>query len=161
MQTFVTERLILTPLAVADADAVYAIYSHPEILKLYPEKPIAHPSDTIPFMERITADGNLVWSIRFKENQPMIGDCALHHRNKMEGTIEIGGALLPEFWGKGVMREAFTAIMAYAICEMNIHTFLGRTSATNTQAIRLVEKLGFTPHHTDGEETVMRRKVSA
>lgn len=37
----------------------------------------------------------------------LIGDCALHEWNVSKREIEIGGTLLLEYWGKGIMKTAF------------------------------------------------------
>lgn len=40
-----------------------------------------------------------------------MGICSLHNYDKTNKTIEIGGTLLPEFWGKDIMKEAFLILI--------------------------------------------------
>lgn len=156
MPTFTTPRLLLTELSVRDAEAVYALYSHPDVLSLYAEPPILERAAAEDFVRRITANGNRVWSIRLSaEPSTIIGDCALHDWNEVEKSIEIGGSLLPDYWGRGIMREAFERLMAYAVEELGAKVIIGRTLVRNHQAIRLVTKLGFREMRREEGESIL------
>ncbi len=162
MPSLTTPRLLLLPLTVADADAVYRLYSDPVVCQHYAYRPIERRADTEDFIRRVTAGGNRVWSIR-RRRAPgtMIGDCALHDWDEATGSLEIGGALLSEHWGKGLMQEAFTALIDWARTQWPVRAVIGRTASTNRQAVRLVEKLGFVLMEEDGHETVLRKVLEA
>lgn len=83
---------------------------------------------------------NYIWTIRLK-NQPekIIGVCALHHWNKIKKDIEIGGTLLPEYWGKNMMKRVFEQLLEF-VGKLWIDTIIGKKSPRNIQAIKMVEK---------------------
>ncbi len=144
-----------------DADAIYTIYNNPEILKSYSNRPIANKAATIDFITKITSNENLVWNIRLQQDKEnIIGNCALHDWNKSDKTIEIGGTILPSFWGQGIMLEAFNLICAFAAKELGVNTIIGKTMTKNKQAIRLVEKLGFNILEVVGNETILAKKFT-
>ena len=154
-----TERLLLSEITLNDAESIYAIYSHPKVIEYYTDAPIAGEDDTVNFISRITAGDNLIFSIRLKEKpDDIIGDCGLHDRNEETSTIEMGGSLLPDFWGKGIMTEAFNALIIYARNEMNVRMIMAKTNRHNRQAIRAIKKLGFTVSSMTEAEVILSKK---
>lgn len=154
-----TDRLLLSEITLNDAEAIYNIYTNPKVIEYYNDAPIAGEDDTVNFISRITEGENLIFGIRMKENpDTIIGDCALHDWNPETKTIEIGGSLLPQFWGKGIITEAFNALLQYARNERQISTVLAKTNRHNKQAIRAIKKLGFTVLSMKNEETVLCKK---
>jgi ribosomal-protein-alanine N-acetyltransferase len=93
-----------------------------------------------------------IWTIRLSDDpQTIVGDAALHDWIKETSTIEIGGTLLPEYHGKGIMISVFDYIISFAKEQLNIKTVIGKTGINNQQAARLVLKLGFTrSNESDG-----------
>ncbi len=157
-----TERLLLSEITLNDAESIYAIYSHPKVIEYYTDVPIAGEEDTVNFISRITDGDNLIFSIKLKEKpDEIIGDCGLHDWNEKMHTIEIGGSLLPDFWGKGIMTEAFNALISYARNEMKAQTIKAKTNRHNRQAIRAVKKLGFTVFSMTETEVILSKKYTS
>jgi len=155
-----TNRLLLSEITLNDTEAIYTIYSNPKVIEYYTDAPIAGEEDTVNFISRITSGDNIICSIRLKETPDIIiGDCALHDWNHDTNTVEIGGSLLPDYWGKGIIAEAFSALIDYAEKEMKVHTITAKTQRHNRQAIRAVKKLGFTVINMNEKETVLSKKM--
>ena len=95
------------------------------------------------FTERILAACNFIWTIRsLAHPEVCIGECALHHWNQETKSIQIGGSLLPDYWGQGLMQAAFLLLMEVAN-NLGVKVMVGLTQTNNLKAIRLVEKMGF------------------
>lgn len=157
-----TDRLLLSEITLNDAEAIYAIYTNPKVIEYYNDAPIAGEEDTVNFISHITEGDNLIFGIRMKESpDTIVGDCALHDWNPETKTIEIGGSLLPQFWGKGIITEAFNALLQYARNERQINTVLAKTNRHNKQAIRAIKKLGFAVSSTKNEETILCKKYGS
>ena len=106
------------------------------------------------FTERIITSCKYIFKIRPKDNPELIiGDCALHHWNQQKREIEIGGSLLPKYWGKGYMQAAFELLIIIAKKELRVEALLGQTKTSNIKAIRFFEKMGFVKHQIDGQAT--------
>lgn len=90
------------------------------------------------FTERIISLGEYIFTIR-PTNKPnlIIGDCALHHWDKQNNEIVIGGSLFPEYWGKGFMQAAFELLTEIAKQKLGVKVLLGPTKTRNIKALRL------------------------
>lgn len=153
-------KVILQPLTVNDADFFYSIYSHPLLTANFDESPFMENETAVEFTERIISVCEYIFTIRPAEDpQLLIGDCALHHWDKENNEIVIGGSLFPEFWGKGFMQSAFDMLTELAKDNLGVKTLLAPTKTRNHKAIRLVEKMGFVKHEVDNNDTIMRKEL--
>lgn len=154
------KTVILQDLTINDADHFYKLYQHPAITASL-EGGIFLPHETpVAFTSRIISLCNYIFTIRLKQEPAfIIGDCALHHFNKENRSVEIGGSLLPEYWGKGLMQSAFELAINLAKEQLNVVTIMGRTHWQNEKAIRLVEKMGFVKHRMDGTAVIMQKTL--
>lgn len=73
--------------------------------------------------------------------------------------ISIGGSLVSEYWGKGLMQSAFELLTVLARQNISLKTLPGQTKTRNHQAIRLVEKMGFRKYLVDKDDTIMRKEL--
>ena len=113
----VTERLLLRPLALDDHAAIQAVFPQWEIVRhLNPFIPWPYPADgalsyvrdvALPAMD---AGEAWHWSIRAKEAPDrLIGVISL----MLGGEENRGFWLDPEYWGRGLIREASDAVTDY------------------------------------------------
>lgn len=88
-----------------------------------------------------------------------IGDRALHHWNRETDEIAIGGSLLPEYWGRGMMQAAFELLTEIARQKLGVRTLVGQTKSRNHKAIRLFQKMGFATHLIEGDDIILRKEL--
>jgi len=154
------EMLLLKPLTSADSEAYYGLYSNSKTIERYDQPPIRLNETPVAFTNRILASCDFIWTIRFQSTpEEIIGDCALHDWDKANGRIEIGGSLSPAYWGMNLMKQAFELIIDFAVQSLKIQLFIGRTSPLNSQAIRLVEKLGFSKEAVVDNDQVLILRI--
>lgn len=126
----------------------------------YAEPPVPNRTALTDFMKMLRSPSVFCWTVRLRLNpDTLIGVAALHHHNPEHKSMEIGGTLLPGFWGQGIMQEAFLALMNIAKDHFQVNYIFGKTQSVNLSAIRLVEKLGFTKWQIEAGETVFRKQL--
>ena len=145
-------NLLLRTLEPRDSLSFYNLYKKNYETKLAEESPFQPGETEADFTARILGLCTHIWTIRLSDDpQTIVGDAALHDWIKETSTIEIGGTLLPEYHGKGIMISVFDYIISFAKEQLNIKTIIGKTGINNQQAARLVLKLGFTrSNESDG-----------
>ena len=156
--TLVIDDIILKKLSLTNSSSLFKIYSNSEIIDCYADKVIKSSETEVKFTNRIMSNSDFIWTIRLaKQPKKIVGVCALHHWNKETNEIEIGGTLLPKYWGENIMKSAFTLLIKFAYNKLNVTSIIGRTSLRNLRAIKLVEKLGFNKVKIDGNEAIMKK----
>ncbi len=60
-------------------------------------------------------------------------------------TVVCGWSLAPDYWGRGVMQQALTAVFDQFFLEQKVRQVVADTFAGNVRNLRLMEKTGFTP----------------
>ncbi len=56
---------------------------------------------------------------------------------------EIGFALKPQFWGKGIMKETMNCLINFGFTELNLHSIEANVNPENEKSERLLVKFGF------------------
>ncbi len=141
-----TERLLLRNITPEDADFFLAVFSNPVVNKyLYDEEPIQSLDEAMKWIDLYNSEipDHNRWVIIDKETSLRLGTCGFHNWDKRNNRIEIGYDLLPEYWGKGYMREALTKAIDLVVNTMNIHRIYALTHTENARSIKILEKLGF------------------
>jgi ribosomal-protein-alanine N-acetyltransferase len=147
MDIWETERLILRPLVLDDAAALYSIYSDPETMKFMGQAPdsVAEErnniqSHLIHHYERYKVG---LWATLLKENNQLIGRCGLMHK-QIEGVPEVELAYLlgRKYWGNGLATEAAAAILQYGITKCGLGRIVAVIHPQNVASIRVAEKIG-------------------
>lgn len=83
------------------------------------------------------------WIIVLKENNEKIGTCGFHCWDTDKHKIEVGYDLQPEYWRKGYMSEALTAILAFSKKELETTKVIARIYPDNIASINIAKKVGF------------------
>lgn len=151
----------LEQLTSKDIDGVYKLFNNEQVLRSYPVKPISGKDETKDFILKITSNGCWSWKIT-RQNDPdsFMGVCSLHHFDRINKSIEIGGTLFPEYWGGNIMKQAFLILIEKAVQDFGIQKIIGKTRTANLQAIQLVKKLGFEVFESNDEETILHKDVN-
>ncbi|MCB0215294.1 MAG: GNAT family N-acetyltransferase [Caldilineae bacterium] len=144
-----TERLRLQALRADDAEALFAIFADPEVMRYWSRPPMRELAEAEALVADATAafaaGDSFRWGLRSDAEDRVIGTCSLFHLDAQNGRAEIGYALRRPSWGQGLMQEALRAVIGYAFDARGLD--LGRIEADldphNQASARLLERLGF------------------
>ena len=144
-----TDRLILRELTQADAPWYLAHFSRSEIVT---GSGFPAPLDIEAAREeldRYVVDlfarrTGLRWGLVLRGGHELIGSAGLYAwRDDPEPTAELGYDLAPEFWGRGLMTEAVTAIARHAFDTLGISRLEATVIVGNERSCRTLERSGF------------------
>jgi RimJ/RimL family protein N-acetyltransferase len=146
---FYTNRLHIRPVNIKDDKSIFKYRSDPEThryLSLIP-KTVEDVSD---FINRTSSEINVpgTWFqfvIIELDSDILIGDIGIHflETDSENMQAEIGYTLDKNYRGKGYATEALTEIIDYLINDLNKHRIIASIDPTNTDSIRLIERLRF------------------
>ncbi|WP_336298520.1 MULTISPECIES: GNAT family N-acetyltransferase [Zeaxanthinibacter] len=77
------------------------------------------------------------------DQQTFYGAGGLNDIDLIAKKAEIGLWLLPEFWGKGIMKEAFPLISDYGFKQLKLNRIEGFVETENTNCKKALSKLDF------------------
>jgi RimJ/RimL family protein N-acetyltransferase len=143
-----TERLILRPINLDDAKAVFQYRSDSNANKYQGWIP-ARIEDVDYFINNTvsnTINKKGTWFqfvITLKHNGELIGDIGLHFFDNENKQVEVGCTLNKDYQKKGFAKEAMDEIMKYIFITLNKHRIIASIDPENSSSIRLFEKLKF------------------
>jgi RimJ/RimL family protein N-acetyltransferase len=143
-----SERLRIRRLSVEDAEIMLRILNEPSFLQNIGDKGVRTIADARTYIlegpiASYEKSGFGMWLVEAKDSAVPMGICGLLKRDALE-DVDIGYALLPEFWAKGYALEAASAVLSYARDTLGLTRVVAITNVDNRSSIRLLEKLGFT-----------------
>jgi ribosomal-protein-alanine N-acetyltransferase len=143
----ITPRLRLRQIERSDADALFAIHSDAAWMRWYGVDPITERSQAGQLAEFFASWSGVGtgfrWGLERKQDRRLIGTCGLFRWNKSWHNCVIGYEIARGCHGRGYMREALDAILAYGFTEMGLHRIQAETHPDNAASIGLAARFGF------------------
>ncbi|MCA0348922.1 MAG: GNAT family N-acetyltransferase [Bacteroidetes bacterium] len=146
-----TPRLILRPLELSDAEAMFAMDSHPEVHRYLWQKPSTDIAESIKVIEYVNRQYNQHSIGRYatilKETGEFIGWTGIkfvddHVENGNTNFYDYGYRLNPKFWNKGYATEATNFWLAYGIDQMKVSDLNAYTHAQNGASNKVLGRCG-------------------
>jgi ribosomal-protein-alanine N-acetyltransferase len=144
-----TPRLVLREVALAEADWYLSHFSRPEIVH---GTGFAAPADLDAAREELrryfvdlrAAGAGIRWGIVRREEPGLIGSIGLYKWVvEPRPQAELGYDLDPAWWGRGLMSEALSAVLAYAFGPMGLERVEALVMTRNERSARLLQRAGF------------------
>jgi RimJ/RimL family protein N-acetyltransferase len=149
MDPLTTERLIIRPWTVDDAEAALAIYGAGEVTRWL--TPAMGQVDDLSAMRSVleawVADQpNMIpprgrWAVQHKESGRVIGGLAIRLLPPFEEDLELSWQLRPEEWGHGYASEAARGLARWAFTQ-DIDELFAVARPNNTRAIGTAKRVG-------------------
>jgi RimJ/RimL family protein N-acetyltransferase len=149
MDDLTTERLIVRPWTVDDAEAALAIYGATDVTRWL--TPVMDRVDDLDAMRSvlhawIEAQPNMLpprgrWAVQLRDGKEAIGGLAIRLLPPFEEDLELSWQLRPEAWGKGYASEAARALAKWAFTQ-DIDELFAVARPTNTRAISTARRVG-------------------
>jgi ribosomal-protein-alanine N-acetyltransferase len=146
-----TARLVGEPIAAGDLDRLRALYQDPQVAEtlggLRTDEWIA---DRLAFeLEHWRTHGFGAWMFVERGSGAFVGRAAVRHA-QIAGTgvldgdqIELGYALVPAWWGRGLATEMAAAMVEVARADLGLAELAAWTMTTNRASQQVLEKTGF------------------
>lgn len=139
-----TTRLSLRPVHLDDAEAIFGSYAQDvETVKYLIWKPHQNIEETRTFLGLCIQnwqDGSAFpYAIVLKENNQLIGMLELRIQGHQSN---LGYVLAKAFWGSGLMSEAVSAVVAWALAQPSIFRVSATCDVENVASARVLEKAG-------------------
>jgi ribosomal-protein-alanine N-acetyltransferase len=143
----VTEKLSLRQLTPEDVNELFKLRSDEKVNRFLTRNPSRTIEDAGAFINKINRgirnNESMYWAITLKSDNRMIGTICLWNIQPENYRAEIGYELNPDFWGKGIMKEAIAKVIHYGFDIMKLHSLEADLDPGNFQSIMLLEKNGF------------------
>ena len=142
-----TERLLLRPITVDDAEFILILLNEPSFLRYIGDKQVRNIEDARQYIlngpiASYERHGLGLLLVELRDSHTRIGMCGLLKRDELPEP-DIGFALMPDFWNKGFAFEAAQAVLQDARDRLKLQRILAITSLDNDASIKLLERLGF------------------
>jgi len=147
MKILESERLFFRRLVMEDLDALYKLYSNPEIRQYFPEGVLNHEETKEElkwFLNGHPKHPELgLWATIHKPSGKFIGRCGLLPWTiEGQNEVEIAYLLDKEFWGQGLASEGALAIRDYAFKKLGLLRLVCLIDPKNIASQKVAEKIG-------------------
>lgn len=141
-----TERLIIRPMSLDDAEFIFELYNSPKFIKYIGDRNIKTLSDAenyirnrfLPQFEKLGFGNYLIVT---KDENQKIGGVGVFEREGLD-VVDIGFSLLERFEGKGYAYEAAFKVKSIGMDEFGLKKISAITTKDNFSSQKLIEKLG-------------------
>ena len=149
-QTFpsiTTPRLSLRWISNDDVDALFGIFSDPEVMRYWSTPPLPNREAAVELLNEIHDSYNhqvmLKWGVARQADNVVIGTTTLYNIDLGNRRAEVGYALGREYWGQGYMHEALQALLRYCFETLDLRRLEADVDPHNEPSIQTLERLGF------------------
>jgi len=151
-----TERLILRPLTLADAETAFKWTGDPNVAEYVSWLPHHSIGDTIDWLNEIewklgwdTAPcDNYIWGFVLKKNGELFGSGGLIWEDNWK-LYQVGYNIMKTHWNRGYTTEAMKAVLKFAAVNFGIKKVAGGHAKENLASAKVIEKLGFVYNRDD------------
>jgi ribosomal-protein-alanine N-acetyltransferase len=141
-----TPRLVLRPLEMSDAQAVFAYARDEQVARYLSWRAHRTLADSRQFLAetlaRYAVGRPASWGIELAADARLIGTAGFVNVSAREGRAEIGYVLARDYWGQGLASEAVREIIRFALIELGLSRVEARCHVDNVASQRLLERCG-------------------
>jgi len=156
--TLETDRLVLRPPVLEDADALAPMYADPEVMRYLGNGRTLTREETERSVQRMidawAADGFGLFTTVRKEDETVVGRVGLilwnpetwePVRTSADGPkeLEVGYTIGKPYWGQGLATEAAGAARNFALERLGAHRLIALIIHGNDASANVARKLGF------------------
>jgi RimJ/RimL family protein N-acetyltransferase len=150
-----TDRLILRPPTLADAEAIFQRYAQdPEVTRYLTWRPHTSIAQTLEFLSGCVmawqGDQRFPYVITLKGTDSAIGMIEI----RLDGfKADVGYGMGRAYWGKGYMTEALRALITWALAQPRIYRVWAICDVENVASEHMLERVGMQ------REGLLRREI--
>ncbi len=142
-----TPRALLRHPRVADAPALFAVFSDAEVVRYWSSEAMREPREAVDLVRGIAAGYRardlFEWVVVRRADDRVVGTTTLFHFADGGRRAEIGFALARPAWGRGLMREVLTELIGFAFGRLGLARLEADVDPRNDRSLGLLARLGF------------------
>ena len=142
-----SKRCIYREFREEDARDFFKLRSNPAVMEFMDSVYINSEEEALLKVQSIRNDfrerNGINWVIVDQQTNEFAGYISFWRLMKEHVRAEIGYALIPKFWGKGIMLEAAKTVLDFGFETMKLHSVEANVNIQNQRSISLLNKLGF------------------
>ena len=142
-----TERLLLRPMTLTDADDLFRVCSDPLVAAHQDWAAFTRLAEASQFItERLDLFQRRVrlsWGVVLAPSGPLVGQVGLHSISVRDRRAELAFDLSSAHWRRGLMTEALHAVLGFAFDGCQLHKIVAQTVVENRACHELLRTLGF------------------
>ncbi|MFN7119658.1 MAG: GNAT family N-acetyltransferase [Saprospiraceae bacterium] len=138
-----TERLLLRPFILEDAQDFYDLNADPEVTKYTGDSAfenVAAAADFIRHYHPYRTEGMGRWAVIRKSDGAYLGWCGLRYVPDLQ-EVDLGYRFFKKYWGQGYATESSQACIAYGFNVLKLKTIVARAMKENIGSIQVMKKL--------------------
>ena len=161
-----TDRLTLRKPATDDSAAIFALRADLSVNQYLDRQPCLSIENATSFIlninKSIENSDAFYWAIMSNLTGKLIGTICLFNFSMDKFTAEIGYELLPDFHGKGLMREAVSIVIEFGFQQLQLSSITAITQSENHRSIKLLETFNFSklPNAKEMDEHLIRFELA-
>ena len=132
---------------VQDIDDVFALFSHADVMRYWSSAPMRvrmqAEGKVEEMLEGFAHRESLNWLVATRRDDRAIGSCTLYRFDARHRRAEIGYALHPGQWGRGLASEAVALALDWGFGALDLHRIEADIDPRNQASRRLLTGLGF------------------
>ncbi|MGH8250210.1 MAG: GNAT family N-acetyltransferase [Steroidobacteraceae bacterium] len=140
-------RVNLRWLAGQDVDSLFEIFSDRAMMRYWSTPAMTDRAEAEDLLRRIHAgfrDKTLFqWAVERNADRRVLGTCTLFHLDARNARAELGYCLASEYWRKGYMKEALSALLDFSFGALRLRRLEADVDPRNTGSERILSRLGF------------------
>jgi len=149
-----TERMILRPLSLSDAEQIFNCWTTDEDVARYMVWDIhENVEDTIEWLKleeaNLLSNKNYTWGMVLKENNELFGTIGLNYKDE-EKCFSLGYNIAKKYWRNDLTTEAGRKVLEFGVKDLGQKKFFCRHAVENIGSMKVMTKLGF-KYAKDGE----------
>lgn len=148
-----TDRLILRPWRESDAESLYEYARNPAVGPAAGWPPHTNVADSRRVIREVLS-ADETYAVCLKSDGIAIGSIGLMIGNAANRPLpateaELGYWIGVPFWGRALIPEAAHELLRHGFCDLRLQKIWCGHFDGNNRSRRVIEKCGFTYHHTD------------
>ena len=139
--TLKTERLVLRPVRIEDADAYFEMRNDTEVARYLLRPPPRSVDEALASLKRMESVN--AWALTRAGEDKLLGTIGLPRFDAENRCTSISFELRRDEWGKGLMGEAAATVIQHTFEVLKVHRIQAEIDPKNAPSIHLAETLGF------------------
>lgn len=144
--TIKTKRFVLRQFGDDDLQNVFLGLSNPKVTKYYGisfDSFEAAREQIVWYKNLEETKTGIWWAICNKDDETFIGGVGISSLDDTQKKAELGFWLLPEYWGKEIIKEVVPNVCNYCFNELALQILEARIEPDNTNCKKVLNKLDF------------------